>query len=36
MFDSLWKHSAKNIDGADVSLNQFAGKVGLVVNTASY
>jgi len=35
MFDSLWKYSAKDIDGQDQSLSKFEGKVGLVVNVAS-
>jgi hypothetical protein len=35
MFDSLWKYSAKDIDGEDQSLSKFEGKVGLVVNVAT-
>ena len=35
MFDSLWKYTAKDIDGVDLPLSKFAGKVGLVVNLAS-
>ena len=33
--DSLWKYTAKGIDGDDVDLKQFSGSVALVVNTAS-
>ena len=36
MFDSLWQYSAKDIDGNDLALSTFSGKVGLVVNTATY
>jgi len=35
MFDSLWKYSAKDIDGQELSLSKFEGKVGLVVNVAT-
>jgi len=34
--DSLWKYTAKDIDGIDLPLSTFAGKVALVVNTATY
>ena len=33
--DSLWKYTAKGIDGDDVDLKQYEGSVALVVNTAS-
>jgi glutathione peroxidase len=33
--DSFYSYSMKNIDGADVSLENYKGKVLLVVNTAS-
>ena len=36
MFDSLWKYTAKDIEGNDLALSTFSGKVGLVVNTATY
>merc|ERR1711985_73165 len=36
MFDSLWKYSAKDIEGNDLSLSTFKGSVALVVNTATY
>ena len=32
----LWSYTAKDIDGVDVDLSKFAGKVALVVNTASF
>jgi glutathione peroxidase-family protein len=35
MFDSLWKFTVKDIDGQDLSLSKFEGKVGLVVNVAT-
>jgi len=34
--DSLWKYSAKDIDGQELSLSKFEGKVGLVFNAATH
>jgi len=34
--DSLWKYSALDIDGNELSLSQFEGKVGLVFNAATH
>ena len=36
LHDSLWKYSAKDIDGNEMSLSQFDGSVGFVVNTATH
>ena len=33
--DSIYRLNAKSIDGDDVALSKFAGKVTLVVNVAS-